>query len=89
MENPDYGSILQRLKKQNWLENVTMPSRKNNTDSAACATKWNSTAPKKESDYRKSSNSNSYTKSWMKPNVAWKQQPEEGVMLRSAVTMPI
>jgi Chromo (CHRromatin Organisation MOdifier) domain len=88
MENPNYASTLQRLKKQSWQENVVAPSRKSDTDSAACATKWNSIALKKDYDYRKSSNSNSYTRLWTKPNVAWKQQPEEGVVLRSAVTMP-
>ena len=81
MENPGYASILQCRKKQNWQENVAMPSEKNDTVSAACATNWNLTVPKKDYDYRKNSNSNNYAKSWTKPDVAWKQQPEEGVML--------
>jgi hypothetical protein len=89
MENPGYAYTLQRLKEQSWQENIVAPNGKNDTASAACATNWNLTTPKRDSDYRKSSNSNSYMKSWMKPDVVWKQQPEEGVMLRSAVSMPI
>jgi Chromo (CHRromatin Organisation MOdifier) domain len=81
MENPDYASTLRRLKKQSWQENVVALNGKNDTVSAACATNWNSTVPKKDYDYRKNSNSNNYAKSWTKPDVAWKQQPEEGVML--------
>jgi hypothetical protein len=89
MENLGYASILQHRKKQSWQENVAAPSEKNDTDSTACATKWSSTVPKRDYNYRKNSDSNNYMKSWTKPDVAWKQQPEEGVMLRSAVTMPI
>jgi hypothetical protein len=89
MENPDYAFIPRRPKKQNWPESAATLNERNDIDSAACATKWNSTMLKKDYDYRKSSNSNSYMKSWTKPDVAWKQQPEEGVVLQSAVTMPI
>jgi hypothetical protein len=88
MENHDYASILQLLKKQNWQENITMQKEKNDTDSAACATSWNLIVPRNENVNRSNSSSNNSTRSWTKSDVAWKQQPEEGVMLRSAVTMP-
>jgi hypothetical protein len=88
MENPDYTSILQCLKKLTWPENVAEQSERNDTNSAVCTTSWSSTAPRNENTNRSNSNSNSYTRSWTKPDVAWKQQPEAGMVLQSAVTMP-
>jgi hypothetical protein len=70
MENPDYAFIPQHLKKQNWPESAAALNERKDTDSIACATNWNLTAPKRDYDGRKSSNSNSYTKSWTKPDVA-------------------
>jgi hypothetical protein len=68
-ENPNYAFIPRHLKKQNWPESAATPNERNGIDSAACITRWNLTEPKKESDYKKSNDSNSYAKSWTKPDV--------------------
>ena len=81
MESPDYAYILQLLKKRNWPENVTMQSKRNDIDNAVCTTSWNLTMPRNENNSNSNSGSNNYMKSWMKPDVAWKQQPEEGMVL--------
>jgi Integrase zinc binding domain/Chromo (CHRromatin Organisation MOdifier) domain len=86
-ENPNYTFILRHLKKQNWPENDAALKERRNTDNAACVIKWNLTALKNGSA-RNNSNSNSNMKPWMNSDVVWKQHPEEGVMLRSAITAP-
>jgi hypothetical protein len=88
MENPNYASIPKLLKKRNWPENIITPRERNVTDSAAYTTRWSSTMPKNENANWSNSDSNNYMRSWTKPDVVWNQQPEEGVVLRSAVTMP-
>jgi hypothetical protein len=70
MENPDYAPILRLLKKWSWPENVAALNERNDTDSAPCTTRWNLTTPKNGNVNWNNSNSNSYMKSWMKPDVA-------------------
>jgi hypothetical protein len=87
-ENLGCTSTQQPQKRLNWHENATVQSKRNGTNSAVYTTNWNSIMLRNENDSSSNSNSNSYMNSWTKPDVVWKQQPEEGVVLQSAITMP-